>query len=72
MSLVDAEAYLLSDTFYKTAFDRWNSDILEALCSQYQLVVTPTGTRLSPLKKDYIQALNTYKVRRCIGPTFFR
>ena len=63
MSLNDAEADLLSDQFHKTTFDGYNVDVLEVLCSRYQLVITPTGKRRSPLKKDYIQALNAYKVR---------
>ena len=63
MSLIEAEADLLSNNeTYKRTFDRYNLDVLKVLCSRYRLVITPTGKRSSPLKNDYIEALNTYKV----------
>ena len=62
MSIVEAEADLLKKKVFKSTFVKYNVDVLEVLCTRHNIAVTPTGRRLSPLKNDYIAALNAYKV----------
>lgn len=69
-TVVEAEADLLSNKVFKSLFVKYNVDVLEALCTKYDLAVTPTGRRSSPLKNDYIDALNIYKVSSCIAKCF--
>ena len=66
MSIVEAEADLLHNRVFKTTFLKYTIKVLNALCTKYNITVTPTGRRSSPLKQDYIDALNTHKVSYCV------
>ena len=62
MSLAEAERDLLSSKNHKSIFRRYGVEILESLCTKYNLAVVATGKRLLPLKADYTTALLAYKV----------
>ena len=70
MSIVEAEADLLSNRVFKTTFLKYTINVLNVLCTRYNITVTPTGRRSSPLKRDYVNALNTYAVRGCVRLNF--
>ena len=70
MSIVEAEADLLSNRVFKTTFFKYNLDVLEVLCARHNITVIPTGRRSSPLKRDYVNALVEYKVGYYVGTYF--
>ena len=67
MSIAEAEVDLLSSHVFKTTFVKYKVSVLQVLCARHSITVTPTGRSSSPLKQDYVDALNTYKVSCCVA-----
>ena len=67
MSIVEAEADLLSNRVFKTTFLKYTIAVLKVLCAKHNITVIPTGRGSSPLKKDYVNALVEYKVGYYVG-----
>lgn len=62
MSFEQAEATLLKESFTKSSFVKYRANVLQQLCTKYEIPVQGTGrcARRRVIKSDYIAALMGY------------